>query len=217
MPKVASITAAIQAAGITPTGLKDLLLNVVAEQASPRVKVMLDGLCNLPLAEGGKIISEMLKANKPKDGEEVPAEYRTLKVRASECRQVYGAVKFSEGFREYAENNGWHSTVSEARKVLESKGLKWNGSPLTTPEERAAKAEGKAIVEILAENLIGVDTSDAERVAEIARHSAESARSKLFTDKVAAHANRIMTREGTSYGMALADALMAWTPAPEQQ
>src|SRR3990167_3438671 len=103
MAKVASITAQIYQAGLTPTGLKDLLLAVDQEASastSARITTILNGLRNLPLTDGRKLLTETIKADK---------DNKALKVRVSECRQVYGAVKLFDGFREMVESKsmGW--------------------------------------------------------------------------------------------------------------
>ncbi len=210
MAQVSSITAAIQAAGITPTGMIDLLLRASTAEASneakARVKVILDGLCNLPLTEGRALLKETAKTAKGTPNEKV------IRVRVSECRSLYGAVKLLPDFRAKAESAGWHNAVGQAREALEAANLKPDGGQITTPEQRAAKQEQNAMFEILAENMVGVDTRDESKVAEIVRESAETARNVLAQKAVLAHADRLCKAYSPEYITALIDAMMNWAP-----
>jgi len=201
-------SAGMYAAGLTATGLTDLLLNVDAEASSTakaRIKVILDGLCNVPLAEGRQILTEVTKTAKGKPTEQ------TVKQRVSECRQLYGAVRLIEGFRKGIEdsNMGWSNSVSRARVELASAGLKANGDRIKSKDEIKAEKAVKVMTATLAENLIGVDTSDEGRVAEIAQTSAE--RANLLgasAGMVKAQAERIVKAYGMAYAVALSDAIV---------
>ncbi len=207
------------AAGFTAVGLADALIRATdvpsTSEATARVRVILDGLCNLPMTEGRKLLSEAVKVYKPKEGDKDPAHlslYKTVQVRSSEARQLYGAVKCIDGFHDSINDDGWIPAVSKARVALALRGIKADGAKIETPEQRQAKRETAAIVETLAESLVGVDTKDEAVVGKLAAEAADKARGKMFSDKINAHANRIMSAEGRDYGLALADALVAWEP-----
>ena len=205
MAKVASITAQIHQAGLTPTGLKDLLLAVDTEASastSARITTILNGLCNLPLTDGRNLLTETLKADK---------ENKALKVRVSECRQVYGAVKLFDGFRAMVESKsmGWSAAVSAARTKLASAKLKADGSQVVSAEAKAAKQDHAFKAEVLAG--LAEDT-DAAKVAEIL----QSMPALKIKAKAEAHALRIGKAEGESYCIALAEALMGLTWEVEQ-
>lgn len=212
MPQVSSITQAIHASGITPTGLADLLLQVDSEASAStkaRITVILDGLCNLPLTEGRKILTETAKQAKD------TAQERTVKQRVSECRQLYGAVKLLDGFRAMIESKGmgWSPAVSAARLHLEQKGIKADGGKIVSPEQRITNATEAHVSEAIKAELLVADANDTRTVGELAEHARTTANEKMFAERVTAHANRIMKAEGKDYGLALADALMVWEPA----
>ena len=217
MKQVTAITAAIRAAGLTPTGLEDLLLTVDAEASKTtvaRIKVILDGLCNLPLTEGRSLLSETAKPHGADDAEKQEyrktPKFRTVKQRVSECRQLYGAVKLIEGFRAMIEEKslGWASAVSAARIQLEGKNLKPDGGPVVSQSEREAKALKAARIEVLAERMTGNAEADKDLLAT----ADAAARANLFKAEIEAHANRIGSVKGKDYCLALADALMMWEP-----
>lgn len=215
LDNTASIVPAIQAAGITPTGLKDLLLTVDAEASKTtvaRIKVILDGLCNLPLTEGRKLLTETAKVAKGS------SEEKTVKTRVSECRQLYGAVKLIEGFRKAVEEKGmgWSPAVSRARLELENAHIKPDGGPIKTPE-MLAKARMEDQVKIMLEaEVISADGNDQRTVGELAKHAREQAFEVLYKADVQAHAERIGKAKGKDYCLDLADALMAWEPKEVQ-
>ena len=208
MNQVSSITQAIQSAGLTPTGLADLLLNVDAEasaSAKARITVILDGLCNLPLQDGRKILTETAKL-----GKGTPTE-QTVKQRVSECRQLYGAVRLIEGFRKGIEEAGmgWSNAVSRARVELAEKHLKANGERVKTPEQVQAARVKANVLEIMAEN-IGDDIGDANARAEsAARVEAQLATVGRSQETVNKHAARLVKDHGMDYAVAVSDAIVA--------
>ena len=215
MNQVSSITQAIQSSGLTPTGLSDLLLSVDAEASKSevaRMTVILDGLCNLAITEGRKLLTETAKQAKGTPKEKV------VKVRVSEARQLYGAVKLIPDFRKGIEEKGfgWHTAVAAARNHLEAKGIKADGGAVKTPEQRAdAKLRDKAEV-ILKAEILSADGSDERTVAELRAEAFGKADSVIQAERVKAHAKRIMEAEGKEYGLALADELLAWEPEATQ-
>ena len=214
MPQVSAITQAIRSAGLTPTGLKDLLLTVDAEASATtkaRIKVILDGLCNLPLTEGRAILKETAK-----EAKDTP-QAKTVKQRVSECRQLYGAVKLIQGFRDRVENDGlgWAPAVNAARQALEGANLKADGGRAESPEEKAAKALEKATQAVAAE-MLAANADETLTVNALMEAAKERARDQAVHARVKAHADRIMKAEGTLYGEMLANALLNWEPTPEQ-
>lgn len=208
MKQVNSITQAIRSAGLTPTGLTDLLLQVDQEASAStkaRITVILDGLCNLTLTDGGKLLKETAKAAKGQ-----PTE-KTVKVRVSECYQLFGAVKLFDGFRAMIENKnlGWSPAVSAARLQLAEKHLKANGDHAPTKEEKA-EAQAKAnTLAILAENMVG-DASDEVALAEAAQRTAERLATVGASEKaVKTHAGRIIKQYGMDYAVAVSDEIVA--------
>ena len=211
MNQVSSITQAIQASGLTPTGLTDLLLSVDAEASNTekaRMQVILDGLCNLAMTEGRKLLTETAKSAKGS------AKEKVVKVRVSECRQLYGAVKLIPDFRKGIEEKGmgWHTAVQAARHHLEAKGIKADGGAVKTPEQRTdEKLRDKAEV-ILKAEILSADGADQRTVAELRAEAFGKADSVIQAERVKAHAKRIMEAEGREYGLALADELINWEP-----
>lgn len=217
--KVKDITAVIRASGLTPVGLKDLLLKVAEGPASPRIKVVLDGLCNLPLTEGRKLLTQTVTDAKPKDkaARRTDRVFRTLQVRVSECRQLYGAVKLVEGFRQKVADIGWHDSIMQAREALEIRNIKADGGPILTKEQVAAKREGSAIKEQLAEQLVGVNVNDEAAMHAAASRAVTAARDGMQASKIKAHAERIIKADGHAYALTLADYIIAWEPAEVKQ
>ena len=203
----ASIVPAVRASGLTPTGLTDLLLQVDAEASAStkaRITVILDGLCNLTLSDGGKLLTATAKESKWK-----PTE-KTIKVRVSECRQLFGAVKLFDGFRKVIEEKGmgWSSAVSAARLQLAEKHLKANGDHAPTKEEKATAQAKANTLEILAENMVG-DASDENAVREAADRTAERLTSVgRSAEAVKRHAERIIKDFGMGYAVAVSDAIV---------
>ena len=201
------------AAGFTPTGLCDALMRVttaeVSSEAKARIKVILDGLCNLPLTDGGKLLSEAVKVAKdtPTAG--------TVKQRASEARQVFGAVKYKPELRTVLEDAGWFNAVSQARDVLKSAGIKWNMAKIVSPEERAQHALAAEADSIIKAEILAADGDDQRTVGQLAEQAKAKAQASLTAERIAKHADRIMKSEGEEYGLALADALMSWKPQTE--
>lgn len=213
MAQALSITNAIKASGFTATGLADALQRVtevaVTSEAQARVKVILDGLCNLTLSDGGKLLSEAVKAVKDTKAE------KTVKVRASEARQIFGTVKARPEMREKIENAGWHGGVKLARDTLASMGIKWNLAKIQSPEERQAKQIASTAESIIQAEILAADGDDQRTIGQLAEMAKQKAAATLTAEKVAAHANRIMKGEGKEYGIMLAEALLAWTPEAE--
>lgn len=207
MNQVSSITQAIQSSGLTPTGLSDLLLSVDAEASKTevaRMTVILDGLCNLAMTEGRKLLTETAKVAKGTPKEKV------VKVRVSEARQLYGAVKLIPDFRTGIEEKGmgWHTAVQAARHHLEAKGIKADGGAIKTPEQRAQERLTDKAEVILKAEILSADGADQRTVAELRAEAEAKAGAVLMADKVKAHAKRIMEAEGREYGLALADEII---------
>lgn len=211
---VQSITAAVQAAhsaGLTATGLTDLLRAVDAEasgSAKARLAVILDSFGNIPLQDGRKIMAEATKAAKGQPDEQ------TIRQRVSECRQLVGAVRLIEGFREGIEKAGmgWASCVSRARVELAAKGLKANGDRVKSKEEIAAEKQQAAILTTLAENMAGLsqeERRDAETVARIAADAAERvATVGASSEAIRKHAAQIVKVRGMVYAVELSNAIV---------
>lgn len=214
--KMVAIT---RAAGLTATGLKDLLLHV--EEAAPsaeqqaRIRVILDGLGNLALADGRKLLTETVKLVKDKES----AEYRTIKVKASEARSIFGAVRLVKGFREQAEKLGWHKAVTESRNVLIEHHLKADGGAILTEEQAKAKAEAEAESNAIKE--LAERRKRGEQVAvseEEVKKILESAHQQEYLNAIKEQAERLIKAKGTDYALKLAQELIAQCEAqPEQQ
>ena len=204
MAQVASITAAIKATGYTATGLADALMRVTdvphTGEAVSRVEQIMQGLGNIPFKDASRLLSDAAKGAKD------TAQASTVKVRCSEARQILGAVKFGA----FVVKAGWKQAVEDARKCLKDAGIKPNGEKIPTEEERQAKHDEAVMLGTLAENLIGVDTKDEAKVAQLAAEAAQRAQSLGATQKqIDAHAVRIATDRGIAYANALGKVLVA--------
>ena len=211
--QVQSVVHAIQSHGFTPTGLKDALLRVgdapASAEAKARITVILNGLCNLPTREAGILLSAAVKSAKG-TSQEGP-----VKVRASEARQVYGAVMAVGEFREEAEGLGWSGAVQKAREVLNGLGIKWNGSKILSREEKQASAEANAIARTLAEKVVkeGLNPHDAEQMAAAVGEVPE----QIMAEKASKMAKAIFEKQGADYCTMLINALMELIPGEVQE
>ena len=211
---VSSITPVLQAvhaAGLTATGLTDLLLSVdreASEGTKARLQVILDAFGNLPLQDGRKIMSEATKAAKG-----LPTE-QTIRQRVSECRQLVGAVRLIEGFREGIESAGmgWASCVSRARVELAEKGLKANGDRVKSKEEMAAEKAQAAVLATMAEEMAGLSQEERRDTATIGQIAAEAASkvAELGASRasIKKHAEQIIKLRGMAYAVELSNAIV---------
>ena len=211
VPALQAAREAVHAAGLTASGLTDLLLKVDAEASATtkaRLTVILDGFGNLPLQDGRKIMAQATKDAKGKPTEQ------TIRQRVSECRQLIGAVRLIEGFREGIEKAGmgWASAVSRAREELASKGIKANGDRVKSKAELAAEKAQKSVLITLAENMAGMsqeDRRDSEKVGAIAAQAAETvADIGAAVSQVKRHAEQIVKVKGMSYAVELSNAIV---------
>ncbi len=215
MEQKSIVASIVSASGTTPTGLKDMLLRAgtaeVSGEAKARVKVILDSLSVLPLTEGNKLLKATAKVAKG------TAEEKTVKVRVSEARRVFGACKFFPDFKGKAESAGWHEAVRMARESLKAAGITANGDKVLTSEQKAEKAETAASVQIMAEALAGTSKENRTQafLAEVATKAAEGAQSRLMDDRAKAHAERIVETEGWEYASTLISHLLNHEPKAE--
>lgn len=141
MTKVAEI---VRASGFTPEGLKNALLHVedapISSEQQARLQVILNGFDNLPLTESRTLLTAAVKCVEDKKS----AEYRSIKVKASEARAIVGAYKLVPEFKGQVKTLGWHKAVTAAREALTEHKLTADGSPVLTTEQEAARSEREA-------------------------------------------------------------------------
>lgn len=86
------------------------------------------------------------------------------KTRISEARTIFGAMKFCK----FEPTGAWRPTYEAARELLKDSGIRWNGAPIKTDDEKAvAKREAlrrEAEAELAAEGVI-FDASNPDSVA----------------------------------------------------
>mgnify|MGYP001575280843 CR=1 FL=1 len=204
--KQALSAVALVSTGFTATGLADALARVTdvpdSPEAQSRLQAISGGLSALPLTEGRKLLTEAVKASQ---------DNPTVKVRASECRQIYGAFKVVVGFDKALVNIGWHKAVSLARNALEEHNLKADGGRLKSDAEKAADKLASNMAKPLAAEILaaGPDAvKDEGRMAEITTKATQSAISNMIGNEVQAHAERIVKAKGAKYAAMLSEKLL---------
>ena len=192
--------------GFTASGLADALVRVTdvpdSPEAQSRLQAIIGGLSALPLTEGRKLLTEAVKASQ---------DNPTVKVRASECRQIYGAFKVVVGFDKQLVSIGWHKAVGLARAALEEHNLKADGGRLKSDAEKAADKLASNMVKPLAAEILaaGPDAVKDENImASITTKATQSAISNMVANEVQAHAERIVKVKGAKYAALLSEKLL---------
>jgi len=193
---------ALASAGFTATGLADALRRVGDAPASneevTRLQSIVGPLMNMALQDGRTLIGEAVASTKPTK-ESKPDH--VVEVRATECRNIYGALKLIPGFS--VENLGWHRANAAAKEALRQAGINNQGNPRLTDEEKAKKElEGAySVQDALA--IQGDTTLSAEdKIKKLADLKAAAA-AKVVDEAGMKHARRIVKTEGIAYARTL--------------
>jgi len=174
MSKVTVLQQAMAAAGLTATGLADLLRRAddvpSSEAQIGRVQAVIQPLMNMAFTEGRAMFSAAVASTKAtKEDKPDPV----VKVRASEGTQIYGALKLVPKFS--VDNMGWKKAVEAARAALTEHGIKADGSRVLTDAQKVAKALEKAVAPLAAEIAVS-DLPDEAKIKALSDAKAFAAR-----------------------------------------
>ena len=204
---------AYAAAGLTPTGMADLLRNATgkaSEEQATRLQSIIGPLCNMAFTDGRKFLSDTVASTKATKDDKPDA---VVKVRASEAGTIYGAVKMLPGFK--TDGLGWHGAVTAAREALKAAGIKASGDKVLTDEQKATLAIAKVAQPIMAEMLVNPANGEM-KASEVAAQAQKLAAAKVAGSEVEQHAARIVKAQGADYGRLLIKALAQVIAKAEQ-
>src|SRR3990167_1786830 len=192
------------AAGLTCTGMADSLRQVTGisdAAASARVKAVFDPLMQMAFSDGRKFLTDTVSSTKPT--KEAKPD-RVVEVRASEARQIYGALKMIEGFS--IEGLAWEAAYLKAKETLKAKGIRASGDKVLTEEQKALKAIASEQPTILAELMAAPENAE-RKASEIAAQAQRLASERVSESDVKKHAARIVKANGLPYAIRLYGAL----------
>lgn len=210
---------AYAAAGITTTGMADILRRVdgdTTEDQAARVQAVVTPLLAMAFTDGRSFLTDTVKSTKAtKEGKADPV----VEVRASEARQILGALKMIPGYT--VAGKGWQAAVNASRAALKAAGIKASGDKVLTDAQQADKAIKAASVPLLAELMVS-DLPDEAKVSRLAEIKAEAA-ATVANSEVSKHAARIVKGNGLDYArklvislaLAITAAELAEVPAAE--
>src|SRR3990167_11027448 len=192
------------AAGLTCTGIAESLRQVTGVSdaaAAERVKAVVTPLLNMAFSDGRKFITDTVSSTKAT--KEAKPD-RVVEVRASELRQIYGALKMVEGFS--IEGLAWEASYLKAKETLKAKGIRASGDKVLTEEQKALKAIATEQPTILAELMAAPENAE-RKASEIAAQAQKIAAERVSESDVKKHAARIIKANGVPYAIRLYHAL----------
>lgn len=141
--------------------------------------------------------------------EAVESAYSVARTRTKEARQIYGAAKF--GGVDVAPL-GWRKAYETAISVLKARKILWDGSAELSAEEKATKAERKAVADTMREAGIRaaklIETGKVERGAINLENIADDVASERDSVKAVRIARSIVK----AHGLEMAELVAALIP-----
>lgn len=136
----------------------------------------------------------------------------SIKTRLSECRQLFGAIRHCELD---IKGLGYHVAVKSARDALNAKGIKFDGSPIKSAEEKQQAKDNLLSRKAAKDVSDNFDFNQAnamevfanaviDRKAELEQEALEDSLAKAL-EKIEKHGSKIISEFGTNYALVLAD------------
>lgn len=210
MSKATLAQVAMASAGLTATGCADLLIRV--GEAAPsaeemtRCNAIIQPLMQMDLASARSLLTEAVKTEPDKKS----GRYNVLKARASDARNIIGALKLVPGFK--LDGLGWNKGADAARLALKEHGITNSGATVETPEEKAAHARDTIEAELFTKHKAELQSGEMTLA-----HLTELAAKQAVDAEVKKQADRIIEQKGKAYALLLAQTLIAVVEAmPEE-
>lgn len=136
-------------------------------------------------------------------------EHRTASQRAKEVTALWGAWSFAE-FK--PEGMGYHKAVASAYAALKAKGIRANGAPIPTKDEKEVRVQaGMVAAEYAAAELLKrkLEKEGKPVTEEVLQAERERTRKAIERDGANTMAKAIVRRKGIQFGQWLVEALEA--------